>query len=161
MSDSQRPHGLQPTRFLRPWDLPGKSTGVGCHCLLPVTIFIGTLQIITGPNLQTQNTVAVHTKFHGYLFYATMPNDFWVRVTESLLLIPQFRILELGLKMVPLDRTRKRNVVFICGTQYHRDISNVQWLVRKSLEMLAILRLQSLDSKYILYHWAYFLSSYK
>ena len=29
MSDSQRPHGLQPTRLLRPWDFPGKSTGVG------------------------------------------------------------------------------------------------------------------------------------
>ena len=34
VSDSSRPHGLQPTRLLRPWDLPGKSTGVGCHCLL-------------------------------------------------------------------------------------------------------------------------------
>ena len=34
MSDSVRPHGLQPTRLLHPWDLPGKSTGVGCHCLL-------------------------------------------------------------------------------------------------------------------------------
>ena len=34
VSDSQRPHGLQPTRLLRPWDFPGKSTGVGCHCLL-------------------------------------------------------------------------------------------------------------------------------
>ena len=33
MSDSSRPHGLQPTRLLRPWDFPGKSTGVGCHCL--------------------------------------------------------------------------------------------------------------------------------
>ena len=33
MSDSYRPHGLQPTRLLRPWDFPGKSTGVGCHCL--------------------------------------------------------------------------------------------------------------------------------
>ena len=29
------PHGLQPTRLLHPWDFPGKSTGVGCHCLLP------------------------------------------------------------------------------------------------------------------------------
>ena len=27
-------HGLQPTRLFRPWDLPGKSTGVRCHCLL-------------------------------------------------------------------------------------------------------------------------------
>ena len=32
VSDSSRPHGLQPTRLLRPWDFPGKSTGVGCHC---------------------------------------------------------------------------------------------------------------------------------
>ena len=28
------PQGLQPARILRPWDFPGKSTGVGCHCLL-------------------------------------------------------------------------------------------------------------------------------
>ena len=34
MSDSSWLHGLQPTRLLRPWDFPGKSTGVGCHCLL-------------------------------------------------------------------------------------------------------------------------------
>ena len=34
MSDSSQPHGLQPTRLLCPWDSPGKSTGVGCHCLL-------------------------------------------------------------------------------------------------------------------------------
>ena len=32
--DSYQPHGLQPTRLLHPWDFPGKSTGVGCHCLL-------------------------------------------------------------------------------------------------------------------------------
>ena len=34
VSDSSGPHGLQPTRLLHPWDSPGKSTGVGCHCLL-------------------------------------------------------------------------------------------------------------------------------
>ena len=36
VSDSLRlwPHELQPTRLLCPWDSPGKSTGVGCHCLL-------------------------------------------------------------------------------------------------------------------------------
>ena len=34
MSDSSRPHGLQPTRLLHPWVFPGKSTGMGCHCLL-------------------------------------------------------------------------------------------------------------------------------
>ena len=31
MSNSLRPHGLQPSRLLRPWDFPGKNTGVGCH----------------------------------------------------------------------------------------------------------------------------------
>ena len=29
-----RPHRRQPTRLPHPWDFPGKSTGVGCHCLL-------------------------------------------------------------------------------------------------------------------------------
>ena len=33
-SDSLWPHGLQPTRLLCPWDFPGKSIGVECHCLL-------------------------------------------------------------------------------------------------------------------------------
>ena len=34
VSNSLWPHGLQPTRLLRPSDSPAKSTGVGCHCLL-------------------------------------------------------------------------------------------------------------------------------
>ena len=34
VSDSSRPHGLQPTRLLCPWDFPGKNTGVGSHSLL-------------------------------------------------------------------------------------------------------------------------------
>ena len=34
MSDSVRPHRRQPTRPRRPWDSPGKNTGVGCHFLL-------------------------------------------------------------------------------------------------------------------------------
>ena len=35
MSNSLQPHGLQQsTRFLCPWNSPGKNTGVGSHCLL-------------------------------------------------------------------------------------------------------------------------------
>ena len=34
MSDSVRPHRQQPTRLARPWDSPGKNTGVGCRFLL-------------------------------------------------------------------------------------------------------------------------------
>ena len=34
MSDSVRPHRQQPTKLPRPWDSPGKNTGVDCHFLL-------------------------------------------------------------------------------------------------------------------------------
>ena len=34
VSDSVGPHRRQPTRLPRPWDSPGKNTGVGCHFLL-------------------------------------------------------------------------------------------------------------------------------
>ena len=34
MSDPVWPHGRQPTRLPRPWESPGKNTGVGCHFLL-------------------------------------------------------------------------------------------------------------------------------
>jgi len=42
VSDSYRPHGLQPSRLLYPWDFPGKSTGVGCHWghLIPHVLYI-------------------------------------------------------------------------------------------------------------------------
>ena len=35
LSAKTRPHRLQPTRFLYPWDFLGKNTGAGCHFLLP------------------------------------------------------------------------------------------------------------------------------
>ena len=34
VSDSVQPHRWQPTGLCRPWDSPGKNTGVGCHFLL-------------------------------------------------------------------------------------------------------------------------------
>ena len=34
VSNSVQPHIRQPTRLPRPWDSPGKNTGVGCPCLL-------------------------------------------------------------------------------------------------------------------------------
>ena len=37
VSVSVRPHRRQPTRLPRPWDSPGKNTGVGCHFLLQCT----------------------------------------------------------------------------------------------------------------------------
>ena len=42
VSDSLRPHGLQPARLLCPWDSPGKNTGVGSHSLLQI------LKVVSG-----------------------------------------------------------------------------------------------------------------
>ena len=60
MSDSSQPQGLQPTRLLRPWDFPGKSTGVGCHHLLPV------------PHERPTNQTPVTLKCRLLLFCATV-----------------------------------------------------------------------------------------
>ena len=75
VSDPQRPHGLQPTRLLRPWDFPGKSTGVGCHCLLRWTSGITqvTVQVILW---DTMFSVDMSKKLIGkinfnYIFYLT------------------------------------------------------------------------------------------
>ena len=34
MADAVQPHRWQATRLPRPWDSPGKNTGMGCHFLL-------------------------------------------------------------------------------------------------------------------------------
>ena len=50
LSDSLRPHGLQPARLLCPRHFPGKNTGVGCHFLLQ-GIFLAqglTLRLLLG-----------------------------------------------------------------------------------------------------------------
>ena len=55
VSDSVRPHRRQPTRLPRPWDSPGKNTGVGCHFLLQFMIVKSESEVtqscLTLPNL--------------------------------------------------------------------------------------------------------------
>ena len=52
VSDSLRPHGLQPARFLCPWDFPGKNTGVGCHLLLQIgAYYVSIYYVSVNPNL--------------------------------------------------------------------------------------------------------------
>ena len=47
MSDPQRPHGLQPSRLLRPGDFPGKRTG-----------WVATVFSVT----QKKNPIRIHAK---------------------------------------------------------------------------------------------------
>ena len=55
MCNSQRPHELQPTRLLRPWDFPGKSTGVGCQCLFLIQ------SIVISNNRKSEKAMATHS----------------------------------------------------------------------------------------------------
>ena len=67
MSQSSRSHELQPTGLLRPWDFPGKSTGVGCHRLLRM-LHLG------NPNLLRKLSSVVHFIngiFSVYVQYST------------------------------------------------------------------------------------------
>ena len=56
---TQRPHGLQPTQLLRPWDFPGKSTGMGCLCLLCHSLF-SSVQSLSRVRLCTTPEMAAH-----------------------------------------------------------------------------------------------------
>ena len=42
-----RPHRRQPTRLPRPWDSPGKNTGVGCHFLQGPEIYVLSIRSIS------------------------------------------------------------------------------------------------------------------
>ena len=47
MSDSLRPHGLQPTRLLRPWNFPGKNYWSGVPLPSPLCLLDGTFNPFT------------------------------------------------------------------------------------------------------------------
>ena len=62
VSNSSQPHGLQPTRLLHPWDFPGKSTGVGCHCLLRLQYC---LAIKRNKSISAYNNLHAHLENYG------------------------------------------------------------------------------------------------
>jgi len=58
VSDSVRPHRRQPTRLPRPWDSPGKNTGVGCHFLLQCMTVKSESEVTLVPENGGQDTVS-------------------------------------------------------------------------------------------------------
>ena len=62
------PHGLQPTRLLCPWDFPGKSTGVGCHCLLRMTDLDSILK---------STDITLPTKVHLVMYFSSIHVWMW------------------------------------------------------------------------------------
>ena len=93
MSDSVRPHGLQPTRLLRPGDFPGKRTGVGCHCLLCAHMQISSVQFSLV--IQSCPTLCDSTDCMAYL-----------SITNSRSL----------LKLMSIESVMPSNHIFLCHT---------------------------------------------
>ena len=81
-SNSLGVHGLQPTRFLRPWDSPGKNTGMGSHSLLQGIFLIQE----SNPGLLHCSqyilyclNAEIHVSFHfGLLRVYAQQWDYWV-----------------------------------------------------------------------------------
>ena len=75
VSDCSRPHGLQPTRLLHPWDSPGKNTGVGCHCLLHRRHLLNVKSSHPGNNYREY-------MLQNVLFWGIITVEFWL-VTKT------------------------------------------------------------------------------
>ena len=67
VSDCSWPRGLQPTRLLRPWDFPGKSTGVGCHCLLHIRTWLQAKPLLWHMDLCPQSNVSAFLLLSGFV----------------------------------------------------------------------------------------------
>ena len=75
MPVSVRPHRRQPTRLCRPWDSPGKNTGVGCHFLLQC------MKVKSGSEV-TQSIPTLHDPMDCSLQGSSVHGIFQARVLE-------------------------------------------------------------------------------
>ena len=85
MSNSMRPHGLQPSRLLCPWDSPDKDTAVGCHFLhqgnLPDLEIKPTSPALAGRFFTTEPLVKPrHTHTHTYTHTHTHTLEYYLAI---------------------------------------------------------------------------------
>ena len=83
VSDSSRPHGLQPTRLLHPWNFPGKSTGVGRHCLLLQRAMIPQKGIFKYPTQEAKTNYPFHDN-PSSSFSPTGIKNYWFKLSPLL-----------------------------------------------------------------------------
>ena len=128
VSDSSRPHGLQPTKLLHPWDFPGESTGVGCHCLLHIkhwsfaTIFpqsVGCVFVLFMISFVVQKPVSL-IRFHlfTFAFISTALGD-WPK--KTLVQFMSENVLPM-ISSIGLDFLMKYS--FFCVQSFHKFLLN-------------------------------------
>ena len=118
VSNSVWPHRRQPTTLPRPWDSPGKNTGVGCHFLLQCM------------KVKSKSKVAQSCRTHSDPMDCSPPSS-------SIHGIFQARVLEwgaiafsdFGTKLVNLRPCKLQNLtIFTCSLEEkYVEIMNQKW----------------------------------
>ena len=129
MSDSVWLHRRQPTRFPRPWDSPGKNTGMGCHFFL---------QCMKGKSESevAQSCLTLHNPMDCSLPGSSIHGIFQARVLEwgaiafskNELLAPGFHtwLLSLAGTCLPLPFSSNQHFAFTIQCKHHLA-ENLWW----------------------------------
>ena len=111
MSHSVRPHRRQPTRLPRPWDSPGKNTGVGGHFLLQCM------------KVKSESEVAQLCPTLHYPMDCSPPGSFAHGIFQARVLewvpLPSPRVYHSSIYICPSNKLYLRNLGF-CGLQFEK-----------------------------------------
>ena len=74
---------MQPTRLPHPWDFPGKSTGVGWHCLLhAINYFVQIVILFHVPSGKVLYRFSSTTVYEGPYFLTLLTNSFFFLLND-------------------------------------------------------------------------------
>ena len=123
MSDSVWPHRRQPTRLPRPWDSPGKNTGVGCHFLLQcvkVKSESEVAQLVSDssrPRGLQPSRLLRPWDFPGKEYWSGVPLSSPLELYNTLQMLPALSIVPESLPIPPVSLTQKLRVM--CYSSCH------------------------------------------
>ena len=113
MSDSVWPHRRQPTRLPRPWDSPGKNSGVGCHFLLQC--MKGKVKV-KSPSCVQPSVTPWTTAYQAPLSMGFFRQEYWSGVPLPAL-VPMITLLAWHLSPHLLDPRKQSALVPLIRTQ--------------------------------------------
>ena len=113
MSHSVRPHRRQPTRPLRPWDFPGKSTGVGCHCFLRPNSSFWQIKVVC-----ISHTVHIHWYLASLCLIICTPGSKLTKQSGHDTEVKEIANHVLALKLLPKITHQTHGHIFLANVNY-------------------------------------------
>ena len=125
-----RPHRRQPTRLPRPWDSPGKNTGVGCH--FPVQCMK-----VKSKSEVAQSCLTLHDPMDcslpGSSSMGVSRQEHWSGLPPPSLLV-MFKILQARFQQYVNHELPAVQAGFRKGRQTRDQIANIHWIIEKARE---------------------------